>query len=59
MVPLVTEHQKLKRRKTEATKRKKEKRKSTAKSSRPRKGSDGPYKEFNPSSTVKGAKAYF
>lgn len=46
MVPLVTEHQKLKRRKTEATKRKKEKRKSTAKSSRPRKGSDGPYKEF-------------
>jgi hypothetical protein len=46
MVPLVTEEQKLKRRKTQAAKRKKEKRKSTAKASRPRKGSDGPYKEF-------------
>jgi len=46
MVPLVTETQKLKRRKTQAAKRKKEKRKSTAKASRPRKGSDGPYKEF-------------
>jgi hypothetical protein len=46
MVPLVTERQKLKRRKTQAAKRKKEKRKSTAKASRPRKGSDGPYKEF-------------
>jgi len=46
MAPLVTEEQKLKRRKTEAAKRKKEKRKSTAKASRPRKGSDGPYKEF-------------
>ncbi len=46
MVPLVTEQQKLKRRKKLSDKRKKEKRKSTAKSSRPRKGSDGPYKEF-------------
>jgi len=46
MVPLVTQKQKLKRRKTQAAKRKKEKRKSTAKASRPRKGSDGPYKEF-------------
>ena len=46
MVPLVTQQQKLKRRKTQAAKRKKEKRKSTAKASRPRKGSDGPYKEF-------------
>ena len=46
MVPLVTEPQKQKRRKTQAEKRKKEKRKSTAKASRPRKGSDGPYKEF-------------
>ncbi len=46
MVPMVTEQQKLKRRKTQAVKRKKEKRKSTAKPSRPRKGNDGPYKEF-------------
>ena len=46
MVPLVTEKQKLKRRKKQSAKRKKEKRKSTAKPSRPRKGSDGPYKEF-------------
>jgi len=46
MVPLVTQEQKLKRRKTQAAKHKKEKRKSTAKASRPRKGSDGPYKEF-------------
>lgn len=46
MVPLVTQEQKLKRRKTQAAKREKEKRKSTAKASRPRKGSDGPYKEF-------------
>ena len=46
MVPLVTEQQKLKRRKTQTAKRKKENRKSTAKASRPRKGSDGPYKEF-------------
>jgi|ETNmetMinimDraft_26_1059896.scaffolds.fasta_scaffold13040_2 hypothetical protein len=46
MVPLVTEQQKQKRRQTQAKKRKKEKRKSKAKASRPRKGSDGPYKEF-------------
>jgi hypothetical protein len=46
MVPMVTEQQKRKRRKTQAVKRKKEKRKSTAKAFRPRKGSDGPYKEF-------------
>ncbi len=46
MVPLVTEEQKLKRRKKQAAKRKKEKRKSTAKAFRPRKGSNGPYKEF-------------
>jgi len=46
MVPMVTEEQKLKRRKKQAAKRKKENRKSTAKPSRPRKGSDGAYKEF-------------
>ncbi len=46
MVPLVTQQQKHKRRKTQAVRRQKEKRKSTAKASRPRKGSDGPYKEF-------------
>jgi hypothetical protein len=46
MVPMVTEQQKLKRRKTQAAKRKKEKRKSTARASRPHKGSDGPYREF-------------
>jgi hypothetical protein len=45
-VPLVTEAQKVKRRKTEADKRKNQGRKSTAKASRPRKGSDGSYKEF-------------
>jgi len=46
MVPRVTENQKRKRRETEAQKRLKEKRKSTARASRPRQGSDGPYKEF-------------
>jgi hypothetical protein len=46
MVPMVTEEQKLKRRKKQAAKRKQEGRKSTAKPSRPRKGSDGAYKEF-------------
>ena len=46
MVPLVTEQQKRKRRKTEAVKRAKEGRRSTAKRGRPRKGSDGDYKEF-------------
>lgn len=58
MVPLVTEYQKLKRRKTENTKRKKEKRKSTAKSSRPRKGSDGPYKEFKVVAFYDGDKSH-
>ncbi len=46
MVPMVTEDQKQKRRKTEAEKRRQKKRKSTAKAARPRKGSDGAYKEF-------------
>lgn len=46
MVPLVTEKQKQARRKTEAKKRKKQGRKSTARCARPKKGSDGDYKEF-------------
>lgn len=46
MVPVVTEAQKKKRRSSEAAKRKREGRKSTAKAHRPRKGSDGAYKEF-------------
>jgi hypothetical protein len=46
MVPLVTEEQKGKRRATESAKRAQEGRASTAKVGRPRKGSDGPYKEF-------------
>ena len=46
MVPLVTERQKQKRRATEAAKRKRQRRRSTARAARPRKGSDGPYKEF-------------
>lgn len=46
MVPLVTEEQKLKRRKAEAKKRKAQGRKSTARACRPKKGSDGGYKEF-------------
>lgn len=46
MVPLVTEKQKKNRRKTEAKKRKELSRKSYAKACRPRKGSDGDYKEF-------------
>ena len=46
MVPMVTEAQKQKRRQTEAKKRVEEKRKSTARAARPRKGSDGEYKEF-------------
>ena len=45
-VPMVTEDQKQKRRQTEAQKRMKENRKSTARAARPRKGSDGEYKEF-------------
>ena len=46
MVPMVTEQQKRKRRQTQASKRKNEGRQSTAPAHRPRKGSDGPYKEF-------------
>jgi len=46
MVPLVTDQQKRNRRQTEATKRKKQGRKSTARPGRPRRGSDGDYKEF-------------
>ncbi len=46
MVPMVTEKQKVKRRQREVLKRKEENRKSTAKPFRPKKGSDGPYKEF-------------
>ncbi|MCP4340427.1 MAG: hypothetical protein GY799_16440, partial [Desulfobulbaceae bacterium] len=46
MVPLVTEEQKVCRRKTESEKRKRQKRKSTARACRPKKGSDGDYKEF-------------
>lgn len=46
MVPLVTEQQKSRRRQTEKLKRKEEHRKSTAKPGRPKKGSDGDYKEF-------------
>jgi hypothetical protein len=46
MVPLVTEQQKRNRRQAEARKRAKEGRRSTAKPGRPRKGSDGDYKEF-------------
>ena len=46
MVPLVAEEQKRKRRATESAKRAREGRASTAKVGRPRKGSDGPYKEF-------------
>ena len=45
MIPLVTEEQKCKRRKTEKAKRIKEGRKSTAPKGRPKKGSDGAYKE--------------
>lgn len=46
MVPLVTDEQKVKRRKTEAKKRKQAGRKSTAAACRPKTGSDGSYKEF-------------
>jgi len=46
MVPMVTEQQKRKRRKTESAKRDKEGRRSTARSCRPRAGADGDYKEF-------------
>jgi hypothetical protein len=46
MVPHVTQEQKTKRHQTEKAKRKDQSLKSTAKRGRPRKGSDGPYKEF-------------
>jgi hypothetical protein len=46
MVPMVTEQQKQKRRDTESAKRIRQGRSSTAGVGRPRKGSDGPYKEF-------------
>jgi hypothetical protein len=46
MVPHVTQTQKDKRRHTEQVKRTSQSRKSTAKQGRPKKGSDGPYKEF-------------
>jgi len=46
MVPLVTEQQKHKRRRTEATRRAAEGRASTARAGRPKRGSDGEYKEF-------------
>ena len=46
MVPLVTEEQKQKRRVAESQKRRKQGRKSAAKIGRPKRGSDGPYKEF-------------
>jgi hypothetical protein len=46
MVPLVTDQQKRKRRHSEKLKRKAEHRKSTAGRGRPKKGSDGDYKEF-------------
>ena len=46
MVPHVTQEQKRKRRETEKTKRKIQSRRSTAKRGRPKKGADGPYKEF-------------
>ena len=46
MVPHVTQEQKRKRRETEKAKRKSQSRDSTAKRGRPKKGADGPYKEF-------------
>lgn len=46
MVPLVTDAQKRKRRQTEAIQRAKQGRRSTARAGRPKKGSDGDYKEF-------------
>ena len=46
MVPLVTDPQKRKRRQTESARRSKQGRSSTANVGRPKKGSDGPYKEF-------------
>ncbi len=46
MVPLVTEQQKCKRRQTQQSRCKRESRRSTARVGRPKRGSDGPYKEF-------------
>lgn len=46
MVPLVTEQQKRRRRKTQRARRQRESRRSTARVGRPKRGSDGPYKEF-------------
>ena len=46
MVPHVTQEQKQKRRQTEKAKRKSQSRCNTAKRGRPKKGADGPYKEF-------------
>ena len=46
MVPHVTQGQKRKRRQTEKVKRKSQSRRSTAKHGRPKRGADGPYKEF-------------
>ncbi len=46
MVPHVTDTQKQKRRATEKAKRQSQSRRSTSKHGRPRKGADGPYKEF-------------
>lgn len=46
MVPAVTDEQKRKRRATEAKKRKKQGRPSTARPGQPKRGTDGPYKEF-------------
>jgi len=46
MVPLVTEQQKQKRRAAESAKRARDGRRSTAKVGRPKKGSEGDYKEF-------------
>jgi hypothetical protein len=46
MVPLVTQSQKDKRRQSEAAKRLEHGRSSTAPVGRPKRGSDGPYKEF-------------
>jgi hypothetical protein len=46
MVPLVTDQQKQRRRETESAKRIEQRRSSNASVGRPRRGSDGPYKEF-------------
>jgi len=46
MVPLVTEEQKRKRRQTEVAKRMRQGRRSTSRPGRPKRGSDGSYKEF-------------